>query len=239
MWLTGTEGFGSLPSPIPTGPPTSTYELPLIPDGAVLSVPILSTLRAFASIAIAFDVVQFLWDPAHLHVLPQSATQAVAALPKNLHPVPAQLLIPHHPVLDLLPWPSVREKLICMLSLPSSLRPPIAREVETDLNGDLVTSSEAYNAPSSAKVGMWGNQIKQNDAVIQLVQDLDDLQDGGGVRVHGNTTTWDQGNELVEDAWEIGDMFYKKWWWCIDQRIVEASNRRRRERGLPRLSMKT
>lgn len=72
---------------------------------------------------------------------------------------------------------------------------------------------------------------------MRLVQDMDDFQDGGGVRVHGNTTAWHDGNELVEDSWEIGDVFYRKWWWCLDHRIVEVSNRKRRERGLGRLKM--
>ncbi|APA16026.1 hypothetical protein sscle_16g107960 [Sclerotinia sclerotiorum 1980 UF-70] len=48
-------------------------------------------------------------------------------LPGNLHPTAAQLMLPHYPVLDVLPWPSVRTKLICLFSQPEQLRPPIAR----------------------------------------------------------------------------------------------------------------
>jgi hypothetical protein len=55
--------------------------------------------------------------------------------------------------------------------------------------------------------------------------------------VHGNSTAWAEGNELREDAWEIGEVFCGKWWWCLEREVVEASNRRRRERGLPRLRM--
>jgi hypothetical protein len=48
-------------------------------------------------------------------------------LPENLRPTEAQLLLPHHPVIDVLPWPSVRTRLICLFSQPDELRPPIAR----------------------------------------------------------------------------------------------------------------
>jgi hypothetical protein len=159
-----------------------------------------------------------------MHVL-SASIPALASLPTNLHPVNAQLTIPHHPLLDVLPWPSVREKLICMLSLPSALRPPVAQEEDSDeVQSPSYTSSTCRGA-------------RQSKAIIQLVQDIDDFQDGGGIRVHGNTTTWCEGNELVEDAWEVGDVFYRKWWWCLDQRVVETSNRRRRERGLGSLKM--
>ncbi|KAH7411237.1 hypothetical protein BKA64DRAFT_704341 [Cadophora sp. MPI-SDFR-AT-0126] len=48
-------------------------------------------------------------------------------LPGNLRPTEAQLLLPHYPVIDVLPWPSVRTKLICLFNQPDQLRPPIAR----------------------------------------------------------------------------------------------------------------
>ncbi|KAH6665224.1 hypothetical protein B0J14DRAFT_606727 [Halenospora varia] len=48
-------------------------------------------------------------------------------LPGNLHLTVAQLLVPHYLVIDVLPWPSVRTKLICLFSQPDQLRPPIAR----------------------------------------------------------------------------------------------------------------
>lgn len=67
--------------------------------------------------------------------------------------------------------------------------------------------------------------------------DLEDFHGGEGLRVHGNMTAWGAGNELVEDAWEIGDDFYRKWWWCLDQRIVDVADRRRSERGVPRLNI--
>lgn len=48
-------------------------------------------------------------------------------LPENLRPTEAQLLLPHCPIIDVLPWPSVRTKLVCLFNQPDQLRPPIAR----------------------------------------------------------------------------------------------------------------
>ena len=118
----------SLRSPVPS---TSSSPPLYFPEGVLLKLPIFSALRALSSVAIAYDLLAHIYDPTYLHVLP-AYSPAVAGLPANLHPVSAQLTIPHHPLLDVLPWPSVREKLICMLSMPSVLRPPVAREESDD-----------------------------------------------------------------------------------------------------------
>jgi hypothetical protein len=81
------------------------------------------------------------------------------------------------------------------------------------------------------------NGVKQGDAIVSLVQDLDDYRDGSGLRIHGNSTTWSKGNELLEDSWEIGDHFFREWWWCLDQKVIDVSNRKRMVRGLGRLRM--
>ncbi|KAB8233572.1 uncharacterized protein BDW43DRAFT_310930 [Aspergillus alliaceus] len=49
-------------------------------------------------------------------------------LPCHLRPTATQVLIPHHPLLDLLPWPSVRDKFIQAFNLPISLRPKTAQD---------------------------------------------------------------------------------------------------------------
>jgi Domain of unknown function (DUF3425) len=48
----------------------------------------------------------------------------VAALPENLRPTRTQRLVPHHPLLDILPWPGVRDKLILFFAQPVGVRPP-------------------------------------------------------------------------------------------------------------------
>lgn len=198
----------SLPTPSQLSPHSSAPTPPTVdvhfpPSGdAQLQVPILNSIRSFSSIATALNILNVVWDLNYLHVLPPTLTPN---LPWNLQPTPAQLTIPHHPILDALPWPSVRQKLICILSLPSICRPPITRDDDPCSTG-------------------------QATAIQRLTQDLDDLQEG--TRVYGNVVGWDHSSELVEDAWEMGECFYRNWWFCIDQSAVVTSNRRRRERGV-------
>ncbi|KAF2706424.1 hypothetical protein K504DRAFT_81001 [Pleomassaria siparia CBS 279.74] len=209
-----------LPTPlpsIPSSPPKSPQlsfqtpspvTFPLTLDGALLDIPHLPAIRAFGTIASALKVLDNFYDPFFLHVLPPTH---LSSFPPNLHPTPAQLAIPHHPLLDTLPWPSVRQKLICLFALPSALRPPIAQEDDPSTNA-------------------------QGKAVMQIIQDLDDYEHG--VRVHGNSVNCGAPNELVEEAWEVGECFYKNWWWCLGGKVVEISNKRRGERGLGRLRIK-
>ncbi|KAF2628758.1 hypothetical protein BU25DRAFT_457548 [Macroventuria anomochaeta] len=228
--------FPILPTPLPSTPelaewqqrpPSNSFAFPFTADGGLLTVPVLSMVQAFMSIATAFDICENLWDPSYLHVLPSSLSLH-SSLPANLRPVPAQLIIPHHPALDLLPWPTMREKLICILAMPSKLRPPIARE--EDDGGTNIYGVWPFSDTSGSL-----SPARQSKAITQLVQDLDDFQDGGGVRVHGNSVAWGQGNEFVEEAWEVGENFYRRWWFCLDQKIIDQSNKKRRERGLGRL----
>lgn len=226
-------GLTNLPTPLPSTPDCpevqqmstpSAFHFPMTADGGVLVIPVMSMVKALWSIAAALNVSDNLWDPTYMHVMPSSMS-IDPSLPANLRPVPAQMCIPHHPALDLLPWPTMREKLICMLAMPSKLRPPIAREEDDDGRWP---SMSGFGTSSSAG---------QTKAVTQLVQDLDDFQDGGGLLVHGNSVAWGQGNEYVEEAWEVGESFYRKWWFCIDEKIVAQSNKRRKERGLGRLRL--
>ncbi|KAF2800129.1 hypothetical protein K505DRAFT_404171 [Melanomma pulvis-pyrius CBS 109.77] len=210
--------LSTLPSPIPSSgssprlltqsTPNSSppLDFPLTPDGGLLTIPHLSALRAFGTVATALNVITHIYNPFYLHTLPATVDPSLTS---NFHPTPAQITIPHHPLIDVLPWPGVREKLICMLSLPSVLRPAIAQ----DNDGD-----------------------GQGQAVVQLQHDLDDFKDG--IRVHGNSVNWAHGNELVEESWEVGETFFRNWWWCLDKSVVEMSNRRRRERGWEALRIK-
>lgn len=219
--LTSTSGFVD----VQRSPSSPSLAFPLTADGGTLSIPIMGAIQAFMSIATALDLTDNLWDPSYMHVMPASASYA-SFLPPNLRPISAQLMVPHHPAIDLMPWPTMREKLILMLSMPSALRPPVARE---DDDNDGSSGFGVWSSPS--------HKFGQSRAITQLVQDLDDLQDGGGIRVHGNSVAWGQGNEFIEEAWEIGESFYRKWWFCLDQRIVDQSNVRRKERGLGKMRL--
>ena len=52
----------------------------------------------------------------------------LGTLPEHLRPTRTQVLISHHPILDLLPWPTVRDKLIQVFNLPVNLRPKSAQD---------------------------------------------------------------------------------------------------------------
>ena len=49
-------------------------------------------------------------------------------LPSHLRPTPTQRMIPHHPLLDLLPWPETRDKFIQVFNLPVNQRPQSAQD---------------------------------------------------------------------------------------------------------------
>lgn len=103
-----------------------TFHTP-IPDDRVLDVPeleCLSTAMVFAKLLNCEDTV---WNPAASRTL-DLPPSAVALLPVNLQPTSAQRRIAHHPIFDLLPWPSVRTRFICVFAQPVELRPPNARD---------------------------------------------------------------------------------------------------------------
>lgn len=86
----------------------------------------------------------------------------IALLPANWRPTRAQRFVPHHPALDILPWPSVREKLIGLFSLPLDERPPIAADplalvhliydLEDSAEGLRIWGSDPYD-PTCWEVG--------------------------------------------------------------------------------------
>ncbi|KAF3008453.1 hypothetical protein E8E13_003809 [Curvularia kusanoi] len=232
-------GFPILPTPLPSSPEfvgfqdssgSPCHAFPLTADGSLLVMPVMSMIQAFMSIANALNLCnENLWNPSYMHVM-SASTSYPDSLPANLRPVPAQLVIPHHPALDILPWPTMREKLILLLALPSKMRPLIVQEEDDDGTQTLGTWPISEQLSGSKGAG-------QSKAITQLVQDLDDFQDGGGIRVHGNSVAWGESNELIEEVWEVGESFYRKWWFCLDQRIIDQSNKRRKERGLGRLRL--
>ncbi|KAL2857135.1 hypothetical protein BJY01DRAFT_242528 [Aspergillus pseudoustus] len=67
--------------------------------------------------------------PPRSNVPPSTFAQIdTTTLPPHLQPTPTQLLLPHHPMLDILPWPSTRDKLIQIFNLPPELRPEAAQD---------------------------------------------------------------------------------------------------------------
>lgn len=96
------------------------------PDEAYLDMPELALLRGCMSIARRMNIEEIMWSLSSTSpfTLPGVAMTQFTHLPINLRPTWTQMTIPHHPVVDLLPWPSARDKMIKVLSQPPEMRPP-------------------------------------------------------------------------------------------------------------------
>lgn len=98
-------------------------------DDFHLEVPELKSMQAGMQIAALLGCATSIWDPTALRTFNLSSLpDPTLTIPSNLAPTDAQRLIPHHPLLDMFPWPSMRTRLICVFAQPVHLRPVIARE---------------------------------------------------------------------------------------------------------------
>ncbi|KAF2756548.1 hypothetical protein EJ05DRAFT_487435 [Pseudovirgaria hyperparasitica] len=111
---------------LPDDPFTSTFLFPMGNDRNI-DVPLLAALNASFKLACMLGCTDNLWDPFASRTLSSDSLPIFAHLPASMQPTKAQQTIPHHPVLDMLPWPEVRTKIICCFSLPEFMRPPVAR----------------------------------------------------------------------------------------------------------------
>ncbi|KAF3914628.1 hypothetical protein AA313_de0201795 [Arthrobotrys entomopaga] len=93
------------------------------PDEANLSIPAFSLLRACNMIAQRLKISHLLWDFTATSPFYGSTSSQHHDLPADLQPTVTQLTVPHHPMLDLLPWPKVRDRLITTFSMEESMWP--------------------------------------------------------------------------------------------------------------------
>ncbi len=99
------------------------------PDDTTMDLPLLSVIKAATTIASLLGCQDTIWDPsARRTLLPSSLIEIQGQLTSNFEPTPSQQMILHHPLFDILPWPSVRTKLVTIFSLPEQARPMIARD---------------------------------------------------------------------------------------------------------------
>lgn len=132
---------------------TSSSSLDTIdfPDSYLLPVPELTILRAFLRVATRLNCTASVWDlNSNSQFNSSPETMPTLSLPENWRPTPAQTAVPHHPVLDFLPWPSARDRIITILSLPDAARPPGAQ-------GELAVIQLAYDMEDGAEgMRIWG-----------------------------------------------------------------------------------
>jgi len=121
------------------------------PDETHLPMLELNLLRGAISVAQRLNVDSVIWSLDANSPFHNSSPELYVHLPPNLQPTPLQLSKAHHPVFDILPWPSVRQRLIMVFSQPMALRPPAAKSPTAlvDLVYDLEDSAEG--------IRIWGD----------------------------------------------------------------------------------
>ncbi|KAL9944547.1 hypothetical protein D7B24_001933 [Verticillium nonalfalfae] len=119
-------------------------------DRYLLPIADLTLLRAFLSIADRLGCASELWSPTSNSPFNKGGGTPAALLPPNFRPTPTQMQLPHHPMLDFLPWPSVRDRIISIFNMPEAMRPPGARDA-------LAPIQFAYDLEDEAEgVRIWG-----------------------------------------------------------------------------------
>lgn len=115
------------------------------PDSYLLPVHELTLLRGLMRVStrIGCDTSE-IWSPTCLSPFNTNTGTPAALLPPNWRPTSAQITVPHHPLLDLLPWPSARDRIIMILNLPDEARPAHAR-------GAMALFNFAYDFEDSAE----------------------------------------------------------------------------------------
>ena len=95
----------------------TTYSFP---DEAYLEMSELTLLRGCMEIARRMNIQDIIWSLASTSPFtdPTTALAQFDGLPANLRPTWTQMTIPHHPVVDMLPWPAARDRMIKVLSQP-------------------------------------------------------------------------------------------------------------------------
>lgn len=131
-------------------------------DSYLLPVHELTLLKAVMRIAHRMGCREELWSLTAASPFNTGFGPPPDELPKAWQPTPSQILVPHHPILDFLPWPSARDRLITIFTLPDEARPPnavgplalanFAYDMEDSSEGVRIYGGDPYD-PGSWEVG--------------------------------------------------------------------------------------
>lgn len=132
----------------------STTSTEVSADSYLLPVSELTLLRAFFRIATRLGCANTVWDLSAISPFCSSPDPSSSIhhhhLPHAWQPTCLQHVTPHHPLLDFLPWPSARDRIIAIFSLPEAARPPSAA-------GPLALVQFVYDLEDSAEgMRIWG-----------------------------------------------------------------------------------
>lgn len=137
------------PASLAAGSSSPPWSEESFPDSYLLPVNELTLLRAFLRIAGRLGC-ESVWELTANSPFNSGTGPAADELPRTWRPTTSQVLVPHHPVVDLLPWPSVRDRIIGLLAMPDHARPPSAR-------GPLAVVNFAYDMEDGAEgMRIWG-----------------------------------------------------------------------------------
>ena len=137
----------------------STRKLPDqqdFPDSYLLPVTELILLRACMRIGERIQCNDRMWgiDANSSFNDGTMSSSAVSMLPLSWQPTKSQTTIPHHPIVDLMPWPSVRDRLLLIMTLPDSQKPASVGA------GPLAVAQLAYDMEDSCEgLRVWGGDV--------------------------------------------------------------------------------
>ncbi|KAI8939936.1 hypothetical protein NX059_003662 [Plenodomus lindquistii] len=98
------------------------------PSEHAIEMPTLKTMEVSLRIAQMLGLTDAFLDLTLRQVIDISKFPVpLTDMPENLRPTELQLSVPHYPVIDVIPWPTVRNRLINLFHQPEQLRPRIAR----------------------------------------------------------------------------------------------------------------
>jgi Domain of unknown function (DUF3425) len=133
-----------------------SYTNPVLPNDLELDVPVLKTMR------IGLTIIEMLGGLNHMYDLSARWTMEgcdFSRLPPSFQPTPTQLRVPHHPIIDIIPWPSLRTKIILMYAMPPALRPPSVRDPDSimQIANDIDDPAEGFivNGPNGMSEDEW------------------------------------------------------------------------------------
>lgn len=167
------------------------------PDSYHLPLNELTILRAIHRISQRLNIQSF-WSLEDISPFTTGTAAPAHTLPAHWRPTPSQLSVPHHPIIDFMPWPGVRERLIAVLALPEEARPgaaagPLALvnfayDFEDGVEGVRIRGEDVYD-PESWEVGqvlferwwfLFDRGIVENSNRLRRLRGAAALKIGGG-----------------------------------------------------------
>ncbi|KAL2068787.1 hypothetical protein VTL71DRAFT_15125 [Oculimacula yallundae] len=185
------------------------------PNRNTLTLVRTSTLQAYLSIATSLRIPI---DELYLPTCPSPFYQPglttsifqhqeliasyTTTIPHNLLPIPLQITVPHHPWLDLIPFPILGERVLSLLSMT----PPMIDLL--DLKGDIFISDGIFCWRSGKKGGLGQPREARNwEAEAWFLKKWWMLVGGEGGDLWKQTEWWRcvRGMEKVRMGWEAED----------------------------------